>query len=123
MPVAGCRGGHCQREACARVGWIDGPLYVLAWEIGYQTIASDFIEKYSEHVVTKMKTEGATEAELQEAREANASFGQVYNNPLVRFGFTFLEISWVGLAITLVCAAILRKKEFLPAKETVTPGG
>ena len=98
-------------------------MYVLAWEIGYQTIASDFIERYSEHVITKMKAEGATEAELQKAREANAAFGEVYSNPLVRFGFTFLEISWVGLAITLVCAAILRKKEFFPAQETVTPEG
>ena len=97
-------------------------MYVLAWEIGYQTIASDFIEKYSEYVITKMKTDGATEAQLQEAREANASFGEVYRNPVVRFGFTFLEISWVGLVITLVCAAILRKKEVLPTHETVTRG-
>ena len=38
-----------------------------------------------------------------------------YGNPLFRLPMTFLEIFPVGLLITLVSAAVLRKSEFAPA--------
>jgi hypothetical protein len=38
-----------------------------------------------------------------------------YANPLFRLPMTFLEIFPVGVLITLISAAILRKSEALPA--------
>ena len=41
---------------------------------------------------------------------------EVYKNPLLRAAMTFMELFPVGLIIALLCAAILRKSEVLPAR-------
>ncbi len=43
-------------------------------------------------------------------------------NPVIRFGITLMEILPVGIIITLISAAILRKKEFLPAERLEQDG-
>jgi hypothetical protein len=43
-----------------------------------------------------------------------------YKNPVIRFGFTLMEIVPVGLVLTLISAGLLRKKEFLPATSQQT---
>jgi hypothetical protein len=42
-------------------------------------------------------------------------FKMMCRNPAIRFGMTLMEILPVGIIITLISAALLRKKEFLPA--------
>lgn len=42
------------------------------------------------------------------------NFYELYKNPLIRFGVTLTEILPVGLVLTLLSAAILRKREILP---------
>ncbi|HZF41482.1 MAG TPA: hypothetical protein VE715_21875 [Blastocatellia bacterium] len=42
-------------------------------------------------------------------------FKRMYRNPAIRFAMTLMEILPVGIIITLISAAVLRKKEFLPA--------
>jgi hypothetical protein len=44
------------------------------------------------------------------ARQKMADFKKWYANPLFNIGMTFLEIFPVGLIVTLVSAAILRRK-------------
>jgi hypothetical protein len=91
-------------------------MYGLAWEVSYNKIGDDFMKKMTEKYYEDMKADGASEEELQKAKEDWESFGEMYKNPIVRFAFTvFVEIFPVGLAITLVSAGLLRKKEFLPA--------
>jgi type II secretory pathway pseudopilin PulG len=43
------------------------------------------------------------------------NFKRIYGNPAIRFGMTLIEILPVGIIIALISAAVLRKKEFLPA--------
>jgi len=90
-------------------------MYALAWEISYHTVASDFIEKMSQHYLEKMKSEAENEAELNAAIEQMKNFKEWYKNPILRFGITLTEILPVGIIITLISAMLLRKKEILPA--------
>lgn len=39
----------------------------------------------------------------------------MHKNPVVRFGMTLAIILPVGIVIALISAAVLRKREFLPA--------
>jgi len=93
-------------------------MYALAWEVSFSQMSGDFVAKMTEHRFEEMKANGASEAELQKAREDWAQFAEIYKIPVVRFLMTiFVEIFPVGLVITLISAALLRKKEFLPATE------
>lgn len=89
-------------------------MYALAWEICYQTVASDFTEKMSEHYLEKMKSATNDQAAVEAAVEQMQSFKEWYKNPVLRFGITIMEILPVGIVITLLSAALLRKKEVLP---------
>lgn len=90
-------------------------MYALSWEIVYSQIGERFMEMMNHHYELDMRVNGATEAEIQKSMEDMASFKELYQNPIIRFGMTLMEIFPVGLLITLVSAGLLRKKEFLPA--------
>jgi hypothetical protein len=90
-------------------------VYVAAWEIYLFMTDHAFINNYADSVMTRLRTAGASSAELAaKARELEAMRMQ-YGKPLFRIGITFLEIFPVGLLITLISAAVLRKSSVLPA--------
>jgi hypothetical protein len=91
-------------------------MYASAWEVTYSQIGDEFMKKEVEKYNADMKAKGATDKELEEAKKQWESFSEMYKNPIFRFSFTaFVEIFPVGLGITLLSAAILRKREILPA--------
>jgi len=90
-------------------------LYCLMWEICYNTIYSDFMEQMGQYEREKMVASGASQAAIRQAQAEYQRLVEWYKNPLVRFGFTLLEIVPVGLVISLLSAALLRRREFLPA--------
>ncbi|MEO7991443.1 MAG: DUF4199 domain-containing protein [Chryseolinea sp.] len=90
-------------------------IYALTWEVMYNTIASDFAEKMITHSVEKMKEAGATVEEVMTKKKKMEADFEWYKNPILRFGMTIMEIAPVGVLISLICAALLRKKEFLPS--------
>ena len=86
-------------------------IYVVSWEIVYWGFWPDFLDQYNAHALAKLRAAGATEAAIREAQAKMASFAKLYANPLFNVGMTFLEIFPVGLIMTLVSAAILRRKQ------------
>lgn len=86
-------------------------MYVGTWQIYYRTFAPDFMTKYAAHVVKKQRDAGATPAQIATTEQEMVEFQKLYANPLFNVAITFLEIFPVGLVITLVSAAILRRKE------------
>lgn len=84
--------------------------YVLAWMFVYQTIIPDFMDKYVAHMLEQMRQSGATPEQISQETQKMESFKTMYQNPFVRFGMTFLEPFPVGLLVTLISAAILRKQ-------------
>jgi hypothetical protein len=92
---------------------ISSLIYVLAWEILYFqfNFAPDFLDTYAAHAIEKMRAQGATEAAIALKSKQLADFKVMYANPLINAAMTLMEPLPVGLILTLVSAAILRKKK------------
>jgi hypothetical protein len=84
--------------------------YVIAWEIVYFNFMHDFVDKYAAHMVEQVKNSGAGEAAIQAKLQEMKKFKQLYENPFFNAAITFLEPLPVGLIMTLISAAILRKR-------------
>jgi len=69
----------------------------------------DFMEQYIEHTKAKLEESGTPEAEVAAQVEQMRQMGELYKNPIVKVGFTYMEILPVGLLISLLCAAILKR--------------
>jgi len=85
-------------------------MYVIAWEITYFNFIPDFLDKYSAHMLEKMQAAGKSAAEIQEKTAELAAMAKYYDNVLFNSAITFLEVFPVGLIVTLVSAAILRRR-------------
>ncbi len=85
-------------------------MYVIGWEIAYFNFFPDFFQQYSASVLAKMHARGASEADIQKTAAQMAEMGKHYHNLFYNSAITFMEIFPVGLIVTLVSAAILRRK-------------
>jgi hypothetical protein len=85
-------------------------IYVFTWEIVFFNFIPDFADKYAARTLEKMRKGGATEAALEKTTKEMATFKKLYANPFINAGITFLEPLPVGLAMTLLSAAVLRKR-------------
>lgn len=97
---------------------VAGVIYALCWEVAYNQYGDSFMQKMVEHTMENLKAEGATEAEIAAKRADWEKFSELYKNPVVRFCITVLEPSPVGVLIAFISAALLRRKDFLPAEPT-----
>jgi hypothetical protein len=84
--------------------------YVATWELVYYKLAPDFGEKYAAYSLEKTRQSGASEAEIAREVERMAKFQEMYRNPLVNIGITFLEPLPVGIVFTLVTAGVLSRR-------------
>src|ERR1700730_12678561 len=81
--------------------------YVVTWEILYFNFLPDFMDKYGAHMIEKAKASGASGAAVQaQVRK----YKEMYDNPLINAAMTFIEPFPIGLIITLISAAVLRRK-------------
>ena len=84
--------------------------YILMWQILYSTVFPDFFEKYTAYEIEQLRASGATQAVIDAQAEEMRKLGVLYQNPLIRAAFTFLEPLPIGLPVTLISALILRRK-------------
>lgn len=84
--------------------------YVVAWQIMYFNFMPDFLDKYAGHMADQLRASGATQAAIDAAAKQAEDFKGIYNNVFYNALFTFAEPFPVGLLITLISAAVLRKK-------------
>lgn len=98
---------------------ISSACYVATWELVYYKLMPDFADKYAAHMVERAKASGASQQKIDEQVRQAKQFKQMYDNPIINVGITFMEVFPVGLVVTLVSAGILRKKE--SAVQAATP--
>jgi hypothetical protein len=84
--------------------------YVVTWEIIYFNFLPNFMDEYGAHIIDKLKASGASAAAIQAQVEKIKKYKEMEDNPLLNAAMTFTEPFPVGLAITLISAAVLRKK-------------
>jgi len=84
--------------------------YVMTWEILYFNFLPDFMDKWAAYAIEQAKASGASEAAIQARDEEMHRIKELLQNPFYNAALTFVEPFPVGLAITLLSAAILRKK-------------
>ena len=88
--------------------------YVATWEILYFNFMPHFMDSYFAAQIHKVQSAGldpaATAAKIAEIQQMQQS----YQNPLVNMAYTFMEPLPVGLVITLISAAVLRRRTGRP---------
>jgi hypothetical protein len=98
---------------------IGSVMYIAGAEL-YTAINPAFgpkvMEKYKEYETRKLDQKGASQQEIDATVQQMADMEKMMDNPLVRFGIYLIEIFPVGLLITFLSAALLRKRELLPAE-------
>ncbi len=97
-------------SAVASLGW------VIAWEISLAVTKFDFVAVYNQMLLEQAQNEGASAEKLAQVAKDGEAFGQMYANPVIRMGITFLEMFPIGVVISLIAAALLRNSRFLPAR-------
>ncbi len=96
--------------------------YVIAWEIIYFNFLPDFAEKYTAFMVEEARAAGASQQAIEATLQESKNMKAMLDNPLINGAMAFIEPFPVGLIITLVSAAILRKKSRSNNREeVVTP--
>jgi len=90
-------------------------VYVVCWEIVYYNFIPDFADRYATHVIDRMRSHGASDAAILAKSREMTRFKQLYANPFINAGITFMEAFPVGLIVTLLSAAVLRKKRGTPS--------
>jgi hypothetical protein len=84
--------------------------YVVTWEILYFNFIPDFAEKFLTYYVERLSASGASQEAIQAELGQMKEFMEMYRNPAINVAFTFIEPLPVGLIMTLISAATLRKK-------------
>ncbi len=84
--------------------------YVVTWEVIYYNFMPDFWDKYGAHLTEQLKASGASAAAIQDKAQEIKKYKEAYANPLINAAMTFIEPFPVGLLVTLISSAVLRKK-------------
>ena len=74
------------------------------------------MQQYTAQYIEQMKAKGASDAEIADTQKQMDQFAEQYKNFFVRFGMTLMEILPVGIVVTLISAALLRKPTMLPSE-------
>ena len=84
--------------------------YVAAFQVIYFKLTPDFGEKFTAAMVDQARASGASPEKIEETARRAQGYKRIYDNPLTNAGLTFLEPFPIGLVVTAISAAILRKR-------------
>lgn len=84
--------------------------YVAMWEILYFNFMPHFMDSYFAAQIHAIQSAGLNPATTATRVAAIQHSQLLYQNPFVNMAYTFMEPLPVGLIVTLISAAILRRK-------------
>jgi hypothetical protein len=89
---------------------ISSVCYVVMWEILYFNFMPHFMDGYFAAQIHKVQSAGLDPATTAAQVAAIEHSQQLYQNPVVNMAYTLMEPLPVGFLITLISAALLRRK-------------
>ena len=84
--------------------------YVVSWQVLSRNFMPDFADQYGARVIADARAAGADEATLAKTAAEMAEMKKMMNDPIVGSAMVFIEPFPVGLLVTLISAAVLKKK-------------
>lgn len=85
--------------------------YSATWQVVYRNFMPDFMQNYAAHQIENAKKKGKSDAELLQLKAEMDRNVKMYSNPVFNFAITCLEPLPVGVLMTLISAAILRRRK------------
>jgi hypothetical protein len=95
---------------------IASTMYVASWMTISNTYGKDFMDQYYAKSIEELRQSDQTEEEIEAQIQDMKEFQEMYKNPAVKIGVTYTEILPVGLLISLICAAILKRNKAVPVE-------
>lgn len=92
------------------IALIASTMYVLCWMVISDLFLPDFMENYVNATVEQMREAEAAQSEIDATLAEMNDMMEMYKNPVFKILITYVEILPVGLLISLISAAILKKK-------------
>ena len=83
--------------------------YVIGWMIYYEQ-NPEIMNSFFKQSIEQIRQSDLSTTEMQVRITEMKQFQQNYKNPLVRIGFTLMEILPVGLVMSAISAIILKRK-------------
>jgi Protein of unknown function (DUF4199) len=103
------------------IALISSVCYVAMWEILYFNFMPHFMDSYFAAQIHKLQSAGLDAATTATRVAAIQHSQQLYQNPLVNMAYTIMEPLPVGLLITLISAALLRRKAPVTGNSSADP--
>ena len=95
--------------------------YVVMWEVLYFNFMPHFMDSYFAAQIQKVQSAGLDSAATAARVAAIQHSQQLYQNPLVNMAYTLMEPLPVGLLITLISAALLRRRAPASSNSSADP--
>ncbi|MHB1298848.1 MAG: DUF4199 domain-containing protein [Gemmatimonadaceae bacterium] len=100
---------------------ITSACYVVMWEVLYFKFMPHFMDSYFAAEIQKVRSAGLDSVATAARVAAIQHSQQLYQNPLVNMAYTVMEPLPVGVVITLISAALLRRKAPTPSNSAADP--
>ena len=91
-------------------------IYVVSWEALQAFTGMDFAGEYSSALLEAERAKGSSAEALAKMAADFEGFKVQYADPMFRLPMTFMEIFPVGVLVSLIAAALLRRRSVSPAE-------
>ena len=103
------------------ISLISAACYVAMFQVVYFKLNPDFGDKLVAAMVDHARQSGAGPQKIEEAVKQAQMFKRLYDQPLANAALTFVEPFPIGLVVSLISAAILRKSQAPPVGQATGP--
>ena len=86
----------------------------MSYTLTHPGFEERFTAKYTEHITGKLRASGAPQAEIDEVLAGAQTMQTMLQNPLIFFLVCMMEFLPVGIIVSFISSALLRRRELLP---------